>query len=302
MKQSFIERLGTGEPMVADGATGTNLQAKGLPPGTPPETWVMDRPEALVELHRAFVDAGSDIILTCSFGGNRYRLRDSKYHGQVREINVRAAGLARQAASESSRNVFVGGSIGPTGLMLEPFGPLTENEVADAFAEQAAALTEGKVDVLVVETFFALEEARAAIDGIRQASNLPIICSFSFDRATRTMMGVRPAQMAETVIPMGVVAVGANCGTTLENMEKIVQELVEHSAGLPVWAKPNAGQPEGTPARYPVGPEEMGNYARRFIEAGARIVGGCCGNTPDHVRAIASAVSTHRKPAEAGQQ
>lgn len=282
--------------MVADGATGTNYQARGLPSGTSPEAWVVEQPEQVVELHRDFIAAGSDIILTCTFGASGPKLRDGVYRNRVGELNRRAAELARQAASEAQRTVYVAGSIGPTGLLPEPYGPLGHAEAMEVFAEQANALAEGGVDLLVIETFYALEEATAAVEGARQASDLPLICSFSYDRGTRTMMGVGPVQMAAALAPLGVVALGANCGTTLANMEKVVAELAAQKTGLPIWAKPNAGVPQGTPPRYAVSPEEMAHAALRYVDLGAQIVGGCCGSTPAHVHAIAQAVKGVRMP------
>jgi 5-methyltetrahydrofolate--homocysteine methyltransferase len=289
MANSFIDRLNAGEVLVADGATGTNLQAVGLPPGTSPEEWVFDQPDRILALQRSFVEAGSDLILTCTFGGTRLRLKESKYADQAAELNQRAVELAREAAGDQ---VLVGGSMGPTGVLLKPFGPLDYDEAVVTYAEQAQSLR--GVDVLVIETHFALEEAQAAVDGARQASDLPLVVSFSYDRGVRTMMGVKPAQVAEKFRSAGVTAIGANCGTTLENMEKIVQEYAAANSSLLIWAKPNAGLPSveaGTGRSvYSVTPEQMGEFAKRYVQLGARIVGGCCGSTPAHVRAMAQAV------------
>lgn len=290
MANTFSDRLMAGEILISDGATGTNLQARGLPPGVSPETWLFDRPESILDLHNEFVAAGSDLILTCSFGGNGFRQQGTPLADRMEEINRTAAALAKEAARMADRSVLVGGSMGPTGQMVEPFGTMKPEEVKDAYAEQAAALTAGGVDLLVLETFFALEELEAAIVGVQSASDLPLVCSFSYDRGARTMMGVRPAQMAAKAAELGAVAVGANCGTTLENMEEIVRELAGQSTGLPIWAKPNAGLPEGNPPFYRITPEDMGSFAIRLKAAGARIIGGCCGTTPDHVRAIAQAI------------
>lgn len=291
MRISFLDRLNTGEILVADGATGTNLQAAGLPLGVPPEEWVLDAPEKILALHQSFVDAGSDIILTCTFGGTRIRMRDSKYANQVSEVNCRAVALARQTAA-TREGILVAGSMGPTGGLMEPFGELTHDMVANAYAEQAAALTEGGVDLLLLETFFALEEATAAIQGVKRVSQLPLVVSFSYDQGTRTMMGLRPSQVAAAIAPLGIAALGANCGKDLESMEKNVQELVAQKTGLPLWIKPNAGLPrmDGDRSVYDLPPEQMGQSVKRFVELGARIVGGCCGNSPAHVAAIARAV------------
>lgn len=289
----FLERLNAGEVLVADGATGTNLQIMGLKAGTPPEDLVMDNPDILLTLAGRFVEAGSDIILTCTFGGTRLRMKDSKYADRAPEVNMRAVELARKAASKRD-GVLVAGSMGPTGALMVPYGPLTPDDARATYAEQAKALADGGVDLLLIETMFALEEATAAFEGARSASDLPIVVSFSYDRGVRTMMGVKTSQVMQTYTDLGAVVIGANCGTTLENMEKIVAEYGAAKAGFPLWIKPNAGLPHMDAATnralYDVTPEMMGEYAKKYVGMGARIVGGCCGSTPEHVAAIAKAI------------
>ncbi|NNE47174.1 MAG: methionine synthase [Rhodothermales bacterium] len=294
MVEDFGTRLQSADVLVADGAIGTNLQAAGLTPGMPAEEWVIDRPDAIRSLHRSFVEAGSDLILTCSFGGNRIGMSRSQYAGRVAELNRSAAHMARLAADEADRTIFVGGSMGPTGSLVEPYGSLGLDEVSEVFAEQARALEEGGVDFLILETFFAIEEARAAIEGVVRVSDLPLICSFSYDRGTRTMMGVSPTAMVDALGDLRLAAVGANCGRTTDDMEEIIDELVA-ATDLPVWAKPNAGLPEGDPPHYRVTPEQMAAYGVRYRTHGARVIGGCCGTTPEHVKDIADAIqgSTH---------
>lgn len=286
----FLERLQSGEVLVSDGATGTNLQKMGLEGGTPPEDLVMDQPDLILKLESAFVEAGSDIILTCTFGGTRPRLRESKYADKVTEVNLRAAELARKAAS-ARPDVLVGGSIGPTGLLMKPFGPLSPEEAAAAFGEQAKALAEGGVDLLVIETMFAFDEATAAFEAARSVTDLPIVMSFSYDRGVRTMMGVKPADMLKKYKEIGAAVIGANCGTTLENMEKVIQEYAAAEPGFPLWVKPNAGLPRlvGETTVFDTTPEQMAEFVHKYIALGARIVGGCCGSTPEHVAAIAKA-------------
>ena len=289
----FLERLNAGEVLVADGATGTNLHLMGLKAGTPPEDLVMDNPDILLKLANAFVEAGSDIILTCTFGGTRLRMKDSKYVDRASEVNTRAAELARKAASKRTE-VLVAGSMGPTGALLAPYGPLTPEQAFASYAEQAKALSEGGVDLLLIETMFALEEATSAFDGARSVTDLPIVVSFSYDRGVRSMMGVKPTDLMKTYKDKGAVAIGGNCGTTLENMDKVVAEYAAAAPGFPIWAKPNAGLPhmdaETNTAIYDVTPEMMGEHAKKFVSMGARIVGGCCGSTPEHVAAIAKSV------------
>jgi 5-methyltetrahydrofolate--homocysteine methyltransferase len=287
----FLERLQSDEILVADGSTGASLQKMGLKPGIPPEDLVFDAPEMVLQLEEAFVAAGSDIILTDTFGGTRLRMQESKYGKRAPEVNVRAAELARQAASRRT-GVLVGGSIGPTGKLIKPYGPLTVDEATQTFAEQAKALAEGGVDLLVIETMFAFEEADAAFNGARSVTDLPILVSFSYDRGVRTMMGVKPADMFKHYKEMGAALIGANCGTTLENMEKVLQEYAAADPDFPLWAKPNAGLPhmvEGV-TTFDVTPEQMAAYAVKYVALGARVVGGCCGNMPEHIAAITRAV------------
>lgn len=288
----FLERLETGEILVADGATGTNLQKAGLKAGMPPEVWVMEAPERILALEESFVQAGSNLILTCTFGGTELRLKDTPYVDRVADVNQKAAAIARQAA-EKGNNVLIGGSMGPVGGLIKPYGPLSIDDVRNAYRTQAGALDAGGVDFLVIETQFSLDEAKAALIGVREVSDLPVVVSFSFDRGVRTMMGVKPAQVVDTFRPLGVSAIGANCGTTLENMEAIIKEYAEVAPGMVLWAKPNAGMPkinEAGETVFDVQPESMGEFSLRYIDAGARIIGGCCGNTPDHIAAISKAV------------
>ena len=286
---SFLERLERGDVLIADGATGTTCQHMGLPLGVAPEEWVLTEPERIITLHKGFAQAGSDIVLTCTFGGTGIRLADGPFAGQAAEINRRAAELAREAVGN---DVLVAGSLGPTGQLCEPLGLLTHDEAADSYAEQAEALTEGGADLLVLETMFCPVEAAAAVDGVRRASDLPFVLTFSFDRGTRTMMGTTTAEVVALAVEQGATAVGANCGTSLEAMSAIVDELSAAAPGVPLWVKPNAGLPRmtGDSAVYDVTPEQLGEAARSYVAAGARVVGGCCGSTPEHVRAITEAI------------
>jgi 5-methyltetrahydrofolate--homocysteine methyltransferase len=237
------------------------------------------------------VDAGSDIILTCTFGGTSLRMSESKYGQQAAEVNRRAVGIARQAAAKRA-GVFVGGSMGPTGLLMKPYGPLEPGQARKAYEEQARALAEGGVDLLVIETMFALEEADEAYNAARAVTTLPVVVSFSYDRGARTMMGVKPADVIRHFTGKGADMIGANCGTSLENMEKVIQEYQATLPEVPLWIKPNAGLPrmvEGV-STYDVTPEMMAWAAKKFAGMGARVLGGCCGNTPEHVAAIARAI------------
>jgi 5-methyltetrahydrofolate--homocysteine methyltransferase len=274
--------------LVADGATGTNYQRMGIEPGVAPEEWVVDAPEKVQELHRRFVEAGSDLILTCSFGASSLRLADEALHGRAVEVNRRAAELAREVAADG---VLVAGSIGPTGHLADPLGPLTRDLAVATFGEQARSLADGGVDLLVLETFFSLDEGLWAVEGIRANSDLPLVVSYSFDQGTRTMMGLTPTQVVEAFAPLGVVALGANCGKSLADTDLIVDELLAAADGVPLWVKPNAGVPRivGEDVVYDAGPDDMARHLGRYVELGVKVVGGCCGTTPEHVAAIAAA-------------
>jgi len=286
----FLHRLNSGLTLVADGATGTNLQERGLERGQPSDKWVLDNPQQILQLHRDFVAAGADIILTASFGGTTICLKRIGLAARAAELNRRAVELAKQAADGTE--VLVAGSMGPTGQLLKPLGPLDENEATAAFAEQARVLSEAGVDLLVVETQFDLGEASAAVKGARSVSSLPLVVSFSYDRGTRTMNGVKPAQMCTAMEALGVDVLGINCGRSLEDNLKALKELRQVSS-LPIWFKPNAGLPrlddEEKPV-YDVTPEMMAAQVPEWLAAGARIVGGCCGTSPDHLRQIAQAL------------
>jgi 5-methyltetrahydrofolate--homocysteine methyltransferase len=290
MTSPFLEEIRAGKVWIADGATGTNLQRRGLPPGQPGEVFVLQNPAAIEELAQEFIAAGGQIILTCTFGGNRLRLRRAGLEGELLTINQRAVELARRAARGSP--VLIGGSMGPSGEMMQPYGTLGEEEVRQSFAEQARILSESGVDLLVLETFYDLSEARAAVEGVRSVSDLPLVLSFSFDRGRKTMMGVSPTRMAEAVTDWAVDVLGINCGRSLEDNLANLREL-RAVTPLPIWFKPNAGLPvsdERGGLSYTVHPQDMAEALPAWLEGGAQVIGGCCGTSPEHLRAIADAV------------
>ena len=281
-------RLAGGEVLLADGATGTLLQSMGLPPGQLPEVWVLEQPERIGEFYRGYVNAGSDIILTCTFGGTRFRLGAHELADRVVEVNRQAAELAR---AEAGADVFVAGDMGPTGQLLEPLGPLTAEEVAKAYAEQATGLVQGGADLLLIETMSDLGEAQAAIDGARRVTDLPIVCTFSFDTHGRTMMGLKPETVAEQIGPL-VEGVGANCGRDPAEFPTFLQAMRSAAPNALLWAKPNAGLPRvvGDETVYDATPAYMGQVALELCQAGAQIIGGCCGTTPDHIEVMAKSL------------
>jgi 5-methyltetrahydrofolate--homocysteine methyltransferase len=289
--RSLLERLESGELLVSDGATGTNLQERGLTLGTAPEAWIFEDPAQVIRLHRDFIAAGAQILLTDTFGGTRLRLVHAGLEAKVAEANRRAVALARQAAGNAG--VLVAGAMGPTGQLLEPLGELSPDGAIDAYAEQARALAEAGADLLVIETQFDLGEATSAIKAARATTSLPIVCSFSFDMGHRTMMGLAPAQIAAELTTLGVDVIGVNCGRSLsENLDNL--KAIRAATGLPLWMKPNAGLPHmghDHRAVYDVTPAQMGEQAAEWVAAGARIIGGCCGTTPEHLREISQAVA-----------
>ena len=294
MKTTWQELVAAGGPIIADGGMGTMLFAKGLERGTAPELWNVERPDDVRSIHRAYIQAGAQIILTNSFGGSRYRLAMHDQADRTAELNTAAAQLARAEADAVPQPVIVGGSMGPTGQILAPMGTLSFEDAASAFEEQARALVAGGVDVLWIETMSDLEEVRAAVEGCRRAApSVPVVTTMTFDTRGRTMMGVKPEQAVEALQAFNVVALGANCGNGPDELETAVSKM--HAAGSPVplIAKANAGLPhmEDGVAVYDASPDVMADYAVRARDLGAQIIGACCGSTPDHIRAIKQALA-----------
>ncbi len=280
------------EWLLADGAIGSNLFARGLVSGDAPELWNIGHPERLSQLHRSFIEAGADIILTNSFGGTRHRLKLHKAEGRVGELNEAAARLARAEADRAERVVLVGGSMGPSGEILEPLGPLGADEARESFAEQAAALAHGGADILWIETMSSVEESEAAIEGARR-TGLPVVTTLSFDTNGRTMMGITPADLAGMSRRQHLAACGSNCGVgAAELVASIVNLAAAADPSAVLVAKANCGIPQFVDGaiRFNGTPELMADYARLAFDAGARIIGGCCGTTPEHLRAMHAAL------------
>jgi methionine synthase I (cobalamin-dependent) len=280
---------------VADGATGTNLFGRGLETGYPPELWCVERPDDILWLHRSFLDAGSDIILTNSFGGTAFRLKLHDAQDRVEELNLAAAKLARQAVdahyAATGKKAVVAGSIGPTGELFAPLGALTHQTAVAGFAAQAAALAAGGVDVLWVETMSSTEEVAAALEAAR-STGLPVCTTMTFDTASRSMMGVTPTGFAEFATAAGADFIGANCGIGPAELLHSVEGILQAGAAAPVVAKGNCGIPayvEGA-IHYHGTPELMADYALFARDAGATIIGGCCGTTPKHIAAMVRAL------------
>lgn len=286
-----LSALLAGETLVADGAMGTSLMALGGRPGEAYETWVLEPDRAFVvrRVHERYRAAGASIILTATFGANPWRLGAEAVGERVVEVNRVAAQLARDAAP----GALIAGSIGPSGRLLAPLGDLDPVDAADGFALQAQGLVAGHVDLAWIETMADLAEVAAAIEGVRRADPaLPIVATLVFDARGRTMMGTTTEQAAETLLQLGVAAIGANCGDGPDPVELAVRRLRAAAPGVPIVAKANAGLPITTAdgVVYPATPGEMAEHALRARAAGATVIGGCCGTTEAHIRAISAAV------------
>ena len=275
--------------LLIDGAMGTELFARGLGSGDPPEMWNVDHPDRVTAVHADYINAGSDIVLTNSFGGTGFRLKLHKLDDRCIELNRAAAQVARTAAdahfAETGRRVLVAGSMGPTGELLEPMGSMTPETCADAFREQAIGLDEGGADVLWIETMSHLDEVAAAVEGARSVSDLPVCATLSFDTAGRTMMGVSGEAAVNRLTELGVDAIGANCGNNLADTEAALREMRAANPDVPLISKANAGMPEwhGAELHYSGEPEVMAAHAVRQREAGIQIIGACCGSSPKHL-------------------
>ncbi len=282
--------------IVTDGAMGTVLFASGLEHGDPPELWNINFPERVAAVHKAYIEAGAQILLTNTFGGNHHRLALHHVQERVEEANHAAAIILRKVVEQSGKDLIVAGDIGPSGEVLEPYGELPFQDAKDGFAEQAAALISGGVDLIWIETMSDLEEVRAAVEGTRSVSDeIPIVTTMTFDTHGRTMMGVTPEQAYETLSSYDVAALGGNCGNGPEEIIDVITKMSAVNNGTPLVAKTNAGIPELVKGKavYRASPETMADYAIKSYEAGARIIGGCCGSTPEHITAISGALTKY---------
>ena len=288
--QSLIDREGVA---LADGAMGTMLFDRGLESGGSPELWNLEHPDRVAAVHRGYLEAGSDLILTNTFGGNRFRLALHGLEARVDELNRAGARLAREAAAAVGSKALVAGDIGPSGGILEPLGDLAFEAAVSGFAEQARALIDGGVDVMWIETMSDLEEVRAAVEGVRRISPaIPLITTMTFDTRGHTMMGVSPEQAVEALQGWGAAAVGGNCGNGPGEILEVIEKMRRRAPEVRLVAKANAGVPAWKNGRavYGAGPEEMAAYAGAVAERGAWLIGACCGSTPAHLRAMAESL------------
>ncbi len=290
---SIIDRLSAGEILIADGATGTYLQTHGLDPGGAPEVLNATHPDVIRQMARDYFDAGSDFVLTNSFGGTRFRLRMHGAEGRVRELNMLAAELARAAAGPGQ---YVVGSVGPSGGILDTLGgDIGEAELYDAFAEQVKALEEGGADAVVIETQFVLQEAKVALRSTKENTRLPVFASMTFDKGPKgyfTMAGQTPETAVRGLFEGGAAVAGTNCGNGIDRMLEIAQQMRSASDGL-LWVKSNAGIPKhvkGKPPQYPESPEYMAERFEKLARLPVNVLGGCCGTGPEHIRALAEVI------------
>lgn len=293
MTSKWQTLLDTSPVILADGAMGTMLQAAGLAPGESPVIWNIEQPDRVRAVHRAYLEAGAQILITNTFVGSRFRLARHGWAERTAEVNRRGAELLREEIARADVNALAAGDIGPSGELLAPLGALAFDDAIAGFEEQARALIEGGVDVIWAMTLADLEEARAIIEGVRRVSrDIPILVSMTFDTRGRTMMGIKPEDAARKLVEWGAAAIGGNCGNGPAEILEAIQKMRAVAPHAILIAKPNAGKPEIVEGKtiFPATPQVMAESAMALRDAGARIIGGCCGTTPAHIRAMRAAL------------
>ena len=276
-------------PLLLDGATGTQLQKFGMPAGACTESWALENPDAIIGIQRAYVSAGSKAVMAPTFGCNRVNLDRHGLPNQTRELCLRLVELSRKAVGGLA---LIGGDIAPCGLLIEPFGEHSFEEVSELFSEQAGALDEAGVDFFMVETQLSAGEAKAALAGVKAVSDRPVFVSFSITDSGRSFWGEVLSDEAPLFSALGAAAFGVNCCGDLALIEKVLREI-RSAVDIPLIAKPNAGLPReaGGAIVYDMAPAELAAFAPKFMDAGALIIGGCCGTTEEHIAAIAASIN-----------
>lgn len=285
---NILEHLDKGEILLSDGAWGTMLQAKGLKGGECPEQWNITHRNEVKPIGEAYIKAGSDMILTNTFGGSRFKLAGYGLENKVREFNKEGAAISKEAAGSDH---LVAASVGPTGKFLQPVGDVSESEMYEVFCEQISALAEGGADMILVETMADLGEASLAIKAARDVTDLPVLATMTFEKGKkgyRTMMGVTIEQAVERLLKAGADIIGTNCGNGIVEMTEIIAEMRKYTNAF-LLAHPNAGKPKLVKGKtvFTQTPEGMASHVRELVAAGANIVGGCCGTGPEHIAAMA---------------
>ncbi len=284
MDKVQFKKLVSQKIQILDGATGTELQKRGMPTGVCPEQWVIENPNAIKEIQKAYIDAGSNIIYTCTFGGNRVKLEEFGLGERTFEINQRLAQLSKETAAGKC---LVAGDLASTGRFIKPLGDMSFEACVDIYKEQVQGLLAGGVDLFVIETMLDIQEARAALLAVKESCDLPVCVSMSFDESMRTLTGTDPVTALITLQSLGADAVGCNCSTGPEHMVEIITKMKPY-ARVPLMAKPNAGLPKlvNNVTVFDMGPEEFGSFAENFIQAGVNIIGGCCGTSPEYIKEL----------------
>jgi len=282
-RKQFIEYLKE-NIMILDGATGTELQKRGMPKGVCPEKWVVENPDVIIDVQREYVNAGSNAVYTCTFGGNRMKLEEFGLQDKTVEINAQLARISRKAVGD---NAFVVGDLAPTGKFVRPFGDMPFETCVEVYKEQVKGLLEGGVDFFVIETMMDIQEARAALIAVKESCDLPVCVSMTFDETGKTLMGTDPITALITLQSLGADAVGCNCSTGPKDMLKIIKAMKPYAL-VPLLAKPNAGLPKLIDGKtvFDMGVEEYGTYVEEFVKSGVNLLGGCCGTSPLYIKEI----------------
>lgn len=281
--------------MVIDGAMGTMLQQYGLKAGETPEMWNIVHPDIVKKIHSSYLEAGADIILTNTFGANGIKLQKAGHRNKLPELNREAVRLAREAVDKYREvhpvPIFIAGSIGPSGEILGPCGMIKDEEVLDGYLEQVKVLVSTGIDFILLETFYDLNEITIALKAVKEICDLPVFASMTFDESLKTIFGISPEKAAKVLFQEGADGVGANCGSGPETLYKVLSQMRVITAA-PLLVEPNAGIPyiDNNRIIYPATPQEMAEYAEKFVQLRVNIIGGCCGTTPEHIKAIAEKV------------